>query len=32
MDANIQVGLPPEATSAPQRVMQDEYDEELLRG
>lgn len=32
IDANIQVGLPPEATSIAQRVMQDEYDEQLLRG
>ncbi|KAI5949705.1 hypothetical protein CANMA_005513 [Candida margitis] len=32
IDANLQIGLPPEASSAPQRVMQDRYDEELLRG
>lgn len=32
IDANLQIGLPPEANSTPQRVMQDKFDEELLRG
>lgn len=32
IDANLQIGLPPEANSTPQRVMQDRFDEELLRG
>ena len=32
IDANLQIGLPPEANSTPHRVMQDQYDEELLRG
>lgn len=32
IDANLQIGLPAEADSVPQRVMQDKFDEELLRG
>ncbi|CAI5758975.1 unnamed protein product [Candida verbasci] len=31
IDANLKVGLPPKRSSVPQRVMQDEIDEELLR-
>ncbi|RLV92173.1 INO80 complex subunit 1 [Spathaspora sp. JA1] len=30
LDANIQIGLPPEKTGMPQRVTQDEIDQELL--
>ncbi|EGW34874.1 uncharacterized protein SPAPADRAFT_57966 [Spathaspora passalidarum NRRL Y-27907] len=31
LDANLEVGLPPERTTIPQRVTQDEVDDELLR-
>ncbi|KAI5967065.1 hypothetical protein KGF57_000493 [Candida theae] len=31
IDANVQIGLPPDANSTQHRVIQDQFDEELLR-
>ncbi|KAK6464805.1 hypothetical protein DFJ63DRAFT_334344 [Scheffersomyces coipomensis] len=31
IDSNLEIGLPPERTDVPQRVMKDEIDDELLR-
>ncbi|KAI5953340.1 hypothetical protein KGF54_002711 [Candida jiufengensis] len=31
IDANLKIGLPPEPSSIPQRVIQDKYDSELLK-